>query len=227
MIKDRYNMVRIKVREYMNQYLASRRCERLTNKDFTIVSNNCWAGHVYRYFGLPYATPTIGLYFWAEDYLTLMSDVKGFFQEELFFIEPEESKHSSILIERDEKRVPIGCLEHDGKRIEIVFLHYHSREEAKQKWQRRVLRVNYDNMIFKYCYQNGCTEDMVMQFEKMDAMKKFMFVNKKNMQGAHCVYYKGWENKNEVGNDTNNFIRYIDIYALINDGIVKDKHTFI
>ena len=40
--------------------------EKLLNKKFTIISNNCWGGWVYREFAVPYQTPTIGLFFLAS-----------------------------------------------------------------------------------------------------------------------------------------------------------------
>lgn len=51
--------IRVKIREELNPIMGKLRRKRLINCNFTIISNNCWAGHVYRYFGLPYSSPTI------------------------------------------------------------------------------------------------------------------------------------------------------------------------
>ena len=48
------------------------------SRDFTIISNNCWAGRVYQYLDMPYLTPTAGLYFFAPDYIKFVSDLKKY-----------------------------------------------------------------------------------------------------------------------------------------------------
>lgn len=62
------NTVRVKVREETNPMLGKFRRKKLKDPNVTIISNNCWGGHVYRYFGLPYMSPTIGLYFYWKHY---------------------------------------------------------------------------------------------------------------------------------------------------------------
>lgn len=46
----------------------------LKNRDFSILSNNCWGGAVYDTFSLQYKTPTIGLYLMAEDYINFLEN---------------------------------------------------------------------------------------------------------------------------------------------------------
>ncbi len=43
--------------------LAKSRKKRLKYDDFTIISNNCWGGCCYEYFGMPKLSPTIGGFF--------------------------------------------------------------------------------------------------------------------------------------------------------------------
>ncbi|MDE6218484.1 MAG: DUF1919 domain-containing protein, partial [Muribaculaceae bacterium] len=48
------------------------RRRKLKHNDFTIISNNCWAGTaVYQPFGLKYNTPTVGLFIIDEDYIQI------------------------------------------------------------------------------------------------------------------------------------------------------------
>ena len=54
---------------------------------FTIISNNCWAGLVYQHFGLPYNTPTAGLFFFAQDYL---EDFEDDFEDEADDVEEDD-----------------------------------------------------------------------------------------------------------------------------------------
>lgn len=64
------------------------RSKRLLCKDFTIISNNCWAGTIYESYGMQKLTPTAGLFFMAKDYLEFLSHLKEYVQAELHFIDP-------------------------------------------------------------------------------------------------------------------------------------------
>lgn len=77
---------KVKIREKLNPYLAKYRRRKLNNKNFTIISNNCWGGHVYRYFNLPYDSPTIGLYLFSADYIKFIGNLKYYIEKEITFI---------------------------------------------------------------------------------------------------------------------------------------------
>ena len=65
-----FESVRIRAREFLNPLLGPFRRMRIKGHyPFTVISDNCWGGHFYRYFHLPYDSPTIGLYFFASDYI--------------------------------------------------------------------------------------------------------------------------------------------------------------
>ena len=117
----------------------------LKNRDFSIISNNCWGGHIYQYFGMKYTSPTIGLTFFADEYIKFVTNFDYYINCELTFIPKSESKYYYRYKDRD-KYYPIGKQDD----IEVVFLHYKSEEEAYQKWNRRKKRINYNNLIFKF-----------------------------------------------------------------------------
>lgn len=59
--------------------------------DFTIISNNCTGGYIYQYFGIPYKTPTEGLYFTTEDYLKLLERPEYYFKHEVKLVDSQRS----------------------------------------------------------------------------------------------------------------------------------------
>ena len=61
--------------EVSNRTFADIRRNKLNNTDFSIISNNCWGGHVYRRYGLLYSSPTIGMYFYSEEYIKLLRNL--------------------------------------------------------------------------------------------------------------------------------------------------------
>lgn len=215
-ICNKFIGLRVKLREFLNKYLAPIRRKKLLKTDFTIISNNCWAGHVYRYFGIPYQTPTVGLYFFADDYITLLSDLKGFMSQPLEIIDSRDSNHFKEIQERSEK-CPIGRLVFNGKQVDIVFLHYKSAEEAIEKWTRRVKRINYNNLIIKNSYQNGFTNEHLVKFDALNYDKKLCFVPKHMPEYKWAVWFKS-KNRDEISNDTNNFRKHINLISFINGG---------
>ena len=134
----------------------------IKNKNFSIISNNCWAGRVYQYLDMPYLSPTAGLYFFAPDYIKFVSDLRKYLDTPLRFINPEESKYYDEIKKRNQTDKPIGILDD----VEIVFLHYKTKEEAEKKWNRRKERVNFDNIIIKFSRMDLCTEKEIEEFDR-------------------------------------------------------------
>lgn len=163
----------MKIRERTNKYFAKSRRKKLKDANLTIISNNCWGAHVYRYYGMKYLSPTIGLYFYSEDYIKFLKDIKKYLQAELTFIPIEKSKYSKSLIE-GKKDCPIGVIDD----IEIVFLHYKTEEDAKETWNRRKERINFDNMVVKISEQNFCTEEHLREFDELPFKRKLAIVSR-------------------------------------------------
>ena len=67
----------------------------LESLDFTIISNNCVGGLIYKQMGLPYTTPFVGLFILPEDYYRLTKDIRTYlelpivFDDELKLFEPD------------------------------------------------------------------------------------------------------------------------------------------
>lgn len=116
----------------------------LKNPDFTLVSNNCAAGkYGYRELGLQYSTPTVGLFFFFEDYIRFLSNLEYYLAIPIQFTKaskyPTVEKHQKTLT----YRYPVGVLED----VEVCFMHYHTEEEAQAKWTRRSKRVNPEKLF--------------------------------------------------------------------------------
>lgn len=44
----------------------------IKNKEVTIISNNCFAGMFYKYYGLKFNSPTIGLFIRSSEYIKFL-----------------------------------------------------------------------------------------------------------------------------------------------------------
>ena len=134
------------------------------------------------------------------------------------FISYKESKYSDEIIKAHQENVPIGRIDD----VEIIFLHYHSEKEARDKWNRRKNRIHWDNLYFKMSEQNLCTNEALLKFDKLPTEKKFVFVSQ-NYNLKSQIVFKDWLGKGEVPNDTTNFRRYINIINWLNGEPFKLK----
>ncbi|MCM3166363.1 DUF1919 domain-containing protein [Peribacillus frigoritolerans] len=205
---------RLKLRRKYISVTAKKRHNFIKNKDFTIISNNCWAGFVYQSYNLPYNTPTIGLYFMAEDYIKFLSNLQGYINSELTFINPKDSRYVEIL-KNDKKfgEYPIGKLND----IEIMFLHYQSEKEALDKWNKRCSRINWDKLLVKFNDQNGCLKKHLESFDNLDIKNKVCFTSKDYSNLKSTIYINSAKKQESVYASQEPFgkSKYIDITKLI------------
>jgi len=210
-----WTKIDVNLREKLNPYLAPMRRKRLNGggNSFTIISNNCWAGHVYRYFGLPYNTPTVGIYFFADDYIRFVSSLHEYLNKDLKMISLKESIHYQEIMSgrHDRSNTPIGRI---GD-VEIVFLHYKTDDEALTKWNRRKSRMNMDNLIVKMSEMNGCTLEHLKAFDRLPFDKKFVFTTKDYGLDTQIIF-KEYMDSESVKNDTSKFRKYVNLENLIN-----------
>ena len=190
----------------------------IKNKDFSIISNNCWAGRVYQYLDMPYLSPTAGLYFFAPDYIKFVSDLRRYLDTPLRFINPEESKYYDEIKKRNQTDKPIGILDD----VEIVFLHYKTKEEAEEKWNRRKERVNFDNIILKFSRMDLCTENEIEAFDKLTFKNKFVLNNRLPLKHKSEVYWNEEWKEEGIYRDTTPFPGNLKLKKLLN--VNKEKY---
>lgn len=214
-----YEGLRLRILKYWRIGLADYRRRKLNNPDFTIISNNCWGGMIYESYNLPKKSPTVGLFFMAEDYIKFIYDLKGYFAADLTFIAPEESKWKDALKVSGNKRYgtyPVGKL----KDIEIFFLHYHSEQEAKEKWERRIKRINWDRLLVKFNDQNGCTTEDAKNFMELPLKNKLFFTCKEwpQISGGGYTFIRQFPKYDYIMASYEPFgkSKYIDINDVIN-----------
>lgn len=210
------NRFRLCLRNWSDPYLAPYRLKRLMKKeiptDFSIISNNCWGGLIYRHYGLPYNSPTAGLFFFANDYIKFIYDIKKYLNAPFEFIPLEKSIYKDTLKQYGGECVKCPIAKCDD--IEIIFMHYHSPEEAEEKWRRRTARINWDNVVYKFSEMNHCSIDDLRAFEKFPAKNKVVFTHKDYGLSSQCVFSE-FSGLGYVPNDTDHFEKYIDLSTLL------------
>ena len=113
-------------------------------KRYSIISSECIGGAFSRQFNLPYKSPFEALFFFNFDQLS--ESLIYYMSQEFDFISPDDSVFLDDMKKRGTYNAyPIA--KYKKSDIEIHFLHYHSREEALEKWNRRKQRIDYNNML--------------------------------------------------------------------------------
>lgn len=211
------------LRKFIEKVLAPIRRSKLNSTNFTIISNNCWAGRVYQRYGLSYTSPTVGLFFWAEDYVRFISKLRYYMSLEISMIPATESKHYDMLVKRNQLPCPVGKLDD----VEVVFLHYKTDKEAIEKWERRKKRINWDNLYIKFSMMNCCAEEHLDVFKDIDYEAKVVFVNNKELtkKGDCFVFVPGFEYSEDIDNDTNHYADYFDINYFLNNKKILVRKT--
>lgn len=167
-IEDLEVFLKRKIRQYFKVYFDSREQRSLSNKDFVIVSRNCWGGQIYQQLNMPYNTPFVGLFFYGPCYMKLLKDFDRYMGVDLNFIPVSKYKDAK-------NDYPIGVLDD----IEIHFQHYSNEDEAHSKWNRRkkrmLLQQDKNHYFFMICDRRGVTPEDLTDFHGLPFKNKVSF----------------------------------------------------
>lgn len=179
---------------------------KLLDKNFTIISNNCWGSFIYQKYDIEYKSPTVGLCILGHDFVKLCADWKTYFEYKLEFIPWEAASYHYALI--DATPYPVAKL---GD-IEIYFMHYHSEEEAAEKWYRRVKRINPEHMIFKLSQREECSKEDIESFMQLPLQHRVCFAYDKVDGVVYVPELEGFS-----GDEMELLNRYYDDLIILNE----------
>lgn len=179
---------------------------KLKQREFTLISNNCWGGFIYQKYGLKYRTPTIGLFILGHDFVKLARDWRYYFDQRLEFISWECATYHYAL--KEVSPFPVAIL---GD-IEIYFMHYHSEQEAAEKWNRRIERIIPERMVFKLSQREVCSRDDIEKFIELPLLHKICFAHDNVPGTIYIPELDGW-----IGDEMSLVNRYYDEISLLNN----------
>ncbi|MGY8915332.1 MAG: DUF1919 domain-containing protein [Flavobacteriales bacterium] len=218
MLVDLEIWIKRKAQQYFENFYSAKDIARLKNKDFVIISRNCWGGQIYQWLKLPYNTPFVGLFIYTPCYIKILKNFEHYMSLELGFI--EESKYSEY-----PTNYPIGVLDD----VEIHFKHYADEAEARDKWNRRKERMfentDRDNYFFSICSWRGLTDKDLKEFYELPFKNKLSFDGKDFLRGNEDRHIKLYDNKIESKTNAPNGKKlfkltflYLDLVMWLNTG---------
>ena len=111
--------------------------ERNNNANFTILSQNCVGGVIYKNLGLPFLTPTINCFIEDESFAKLVEKPR-------FYLSKSAEPLIDCYVDSIDSSITYPKIKIED--IEICCLHYKNCNEAVAAWNRRRTRVNFDNL---------------------------------------------------------------------------------
>lgn len=141
-------------------------------KDFTILCSNCSGGIIYNRLGMKFLSPTINLWIRQYDFIKLARNPKWYLAQKLEFI---ESKYP----------YPVARL---GD-IRIHFNHSVDQNSAEKDWNRRLARVNWDNLYFLMYDRDGITREQILQLKDIECRNKVVLTEKRDYSDIEYVHY--------------------------------------
>ena len=209
--------MRIEIGRKIEKYVKSKINRLFIDKDdFTIIANNCWATFIYKKYGIPYQTPFVNLMLFAPDYINLLENFSFDMLEKLEFMDQKDSKHADELQRLGifNGDYPVGLL--DGK-YELHFLHYHSEADARDKWFRRLKRMNKKRVVFKFSDGDKFEDSMVGRFEALPFKNKILFSAKEYPHTNSVITLEKFRGEERVHDEWKNASKEFDVTKFINN----------
>lgn len=193
-IKNKFNAVLRKL------FINPQNRYRLKNQGMSVLSSNCNGAFILHDLGQPFNSPFVNLYLEPKDFIRYLQNIDHYLNQELSFI-----KGSAY---------PIAYLDD----IKIHFLHYKNAQQAKEKWQERSQRINFDNLFIILTARDNYSEQDLIDFDALPYKNKIIFthmpypkiksafyIESSNHHSPDLFLYTGWNGK-----------RYYDKFNYVN-----------
>lgn len=180
-----------------------KRRKKLTNHDFSIISNSCIGGVISNSVKERFNSPTINLMIDLDDFIVFCNHLKEYSKCPLEL--PNEIERVAYQVS-----YPVGIIrgeEFHLPDIPVRFIHYHTFEEAKTKWEERFERINYDNLFIVMDKGMYVAEDILDRFTSLPYDYKVCFSERNDFNRwpyNFCFSYYT-EKLYNVGNVYNSF----------------------
>lgn len=172
--------VKDRLRREKNSVLIKKARSFLKKDDFSIISQNCIGGVFYHDMGMMFTTPTVNLFFKSEDFVRFVLNLKYYISLELKMFWDEE--------------YPIGVLDD----ITIYFMHYRTCTEAKEMWDKRKARINYDKIVVFSTDMEEFSDAVYNQWKSVGYLKVLFTASKKFAKEEGSVYYSKYKKIGKV-----------------------------
>ena len=162
-----------RIKRVLNKSYEKRVRKKLINDNFSIISSTCVGGIIYNRLGKQFLSPTVNLWFYQDEFIKFISDLKTYLSYDLRFVEGI-------------RPYPVAYLND----IRLFFMHYDSEAEARDAWERRKARINYDNLYIILQDTDGITDEDIKELKNVHCRNIVVLSNKQREKGETPDYIK-------------------------------------
>lgn len=177
------------------QWFFTVRCRRrLCNRKFSILCSNCIGGIIYHRLGLQFNSPTVNLWIRQYDFIKLIMNPTEYLNKELVFVDSEYPHPVAMLGD-----------------IRIHFNHSRDEEEARNDWERRKKRIEWDNLYIIMYDRDNLSREQILSLKQVKC-KRLIVLSERNIYSyIDYVYHIDRPNK---GRDSEHVFLDTDFFGL-------------
>lgn len=168
--------IRDKIIRHLRRYRYGILCKQLTNKNFTLLSNNCLGAICLHDIHQPFLTPTVNAGTVPKDFVKFCENLDYYLSLDIKMSKEESSE-----------KVQYGYI---GD-IRVYFPHFKYYDEPREKWNIRRYRVNKDNIFIMMTERDDCTYEDLVAFDDLPYKNKVVFTVREYPEIKSAFHLKG------------------------------------
>lgn len=139
----------------------------------TIISNNCSGGYLYMDMGIQYTSPTMWTQILYEEYPKFCKNLKHYMECEVKEYKDFSEVHRKQIINNIGMMPDFPCGLIDD--VVILFRHYSTFEQAKEKWNKRKQRIDYEHLIYMFVVETDKYNNESIEFGNLNLKNSVLF----------------------------------------------------
>lgn len=150
----------------------------------TIIANNCHGGLISHSYGMEFCSPTVALQVLPEEFPKFCANLKHYMDAELVEYKELSEEHQEYcrhMFDYVPMEFPMGLIDD----VLVVFQHSDNFTVAKEEWDRRKTRVDYDHLYYIFHANNIKYIDAVKEFLALNLPHSAVVTENWGIEGAH------------------------------------------
>ena len=139
----------------------------------TLISNNCSGGYLYMDMGIQYTSPTMWTQILYDEYPKFCKNLKHYMECEVTEYKDFSEVHRKQIINNIGMMPDFPCGLIDD--VVILFRHYSTFEQAKEKWNKRKQRIDYEHLIYMFVVETDKYINESIEFGNLNLKNSVLF----------------------------------------------------
>lgn len=181
---------RVSTNNFIRRHAVKKMRRELVNTNASFLTPNCIGGILFHDLGLKFMSPTVNLMMTQRDFLLFVLHLDDYLNGTFHFFEHEEYTCPCA------KLSPMN----GEQEITVHFTHYHSQEEALQKWEERKHRIDKNNLFILIEERDGISKEELSLLSNLRVKGIVAFSCNEYPDLPYTVCLSKYTQAGEVGN---------------------------